>query len=1157
MKTLRHYHIAFVLFLTFFFLLPPLSLSGAASISTENGLTLSFASNGDLNGFKIKDNNLLRYEKTGGFYVRDMGPVPSEGFTNGGFESEKGWSLGEKWYRDWKETHEGKWSVKLEMPGSVMHNSGQLLSEKISVKPEREYLLTFSLKIKKLSGNGINLLINQYDRENKPLKELFHQVIKEPGSKEEDWFKVYHPFKTAKETSYITISFYSHKSLVILWLDSIELSIVGNSKHAKLSGEVKASGNEFLLYHGASEEKHLVVNATISGKGDFIRVDGTVEDFSGNDRALILSFQIPIEARGWTWWDDIQRKREIHEEECYNEFYTVGKDRYFSKLPLSCINNPNTSISIAVPLNMPRIFRISYCYDRGYELEFDFGLSKDTAKFPQKASFSFLIYSSDPKWGMRSALKKYYGIFPKFFEKRNEREGIWFGWLDPEKMRDPEDFGLMFDSTAVVGKSLIYDNRHKIYAFPYFEPYGIGISWSNVLDEDKHISPEIPYSKIKDRLEEIAINQEVKLFGSGVNLGKAALDSAYDDENGKLYIARYKPYLFSNPDPDLNGESYGKAILQELGYLFENPEIFYLKEKYAEKPFIDGCYIDSIVPWHWANKENYNKEQFKYADIPLVFSYKTRKPVQLSNFCNYELISHISDSMHEKGKLMLGNIWACNHTCFAHLFDIVGAGEYSSDQPDLHFHYLRSLSYQKTLSFTDRELTSPNLDIKEKEKRLKKCLAYGVFPGSYRWQKEGELELPRELYKKYIPLIQRISSAGWEPIPEASSSHPDIMVERFGPSKYRDLYFTLRNTSDSEKKITLRINTSSLDFKEGDIKNLIVEELLSGKELKSEALGNSLIVQVEISSENTKLLHISLKRRQLIKKLFEIKNELNIFSNSEISTYKTENLLTKCIAPEKNSESIIYYFDKEDGLADSRIVQMKNNSNGKIVQLRIPEFPVIPGEFYLLNLTYKASPQEITREGFLGYNFNIIYNLLKFLSSGYLPEISVRLLFLDHGNHVLDKETIYFNEFTYTDSWKDLDKYFIAPWGSKKVAIHIKIESNRTTLLLKDLRLYSRSNALESEREINHVEEIKSFIKENLISKDRNLINLINELLVILEKDNSNEADINKQLSLFREQLIQFEKMFIFMSADKSLNKNNDILRFLWRLKIINSIISP
>ena len=236
---------------------------------------------------------------------------------------------------------------------------------------------------------------------------------------------------------------------------------------------------------------------------------------------------------------------------------------------------------------------------------------------------------------------------------------------------------------------------------------------------------------------------------------------------------------------------------------------------------------------------------------------------------------------------------------------------------------------------------------------------------------------------------------------------------------------------------------------------------------------------------------------------------------------------------------------------------MKNNSNGKIVQLRIPEFPVIPGEFYLLNLTYKASPQEITREGFLGYNFNIIYNLLKFLSSGYLPEISVRLLFLDHGNHVLDKETIYFNEFTYTDSWKDLDKYFIAPWGSKKVAIHIKIESNRTTLLLKDLRLYSRSNALESEREINHVEEIKSFIKENLISKDRNLINLINELLVILEKDNSNEADINKQLSLFREQLIQFEKMFIFMSADKSLNKNNDILRFLWRLKIINSIISP
>jgi len=1108
-KFLKRHYIRSFLFLFIFLILSPLSFSSYNSLSTEDGLTLSFSTNGDINGIKIKENNLSIKEGMGGFYVKDMGLIPIKDFKNGSFESDKEWNFGDKWYRDWKEAHDGKWSVKLEMPGSKKSNSGELLSNKISVESERQHLFTFWIKIKRFKGNGLNIMINQYDKNGQPLKELFPLIIREPSAKEEDWFKVYLPFKTNKEASYISISFYVPESFGILWLDDIDISMMGDLEPIKLSGKVIASGYESLTYQGISEKGQFAVNATFSRNEDFIKVDGTVEDLSGNDRAIILSFRIPIDARGWVWWDDIHRKRNISEKECYNDYCTIGKERYFSKLPLSCINNPNISLSFALPLNKPRIFRISYCYEEGYKLEFDFGLSKDTVKFPRKANFSFLIYSSDPKWGMRSSLKKYYQIFPEFFKKRVKREGIWYSHLDLEKMKDPEDFGFMFDST--IGRTLLYDNMHKIYTFLYFQPYGTGFPWPDALKKDKGgISPEISYSEIKERLKDMAINKEVKfpwVPGRELNLGKAALNSAYEDENGRFYIEReapYSPYLFSNPDPDIEGESYGKSVIQALDYLLAKPEDFFLIEKYAEKPFIDGCYIDSIVPWYWSDKENYRKEQFKYADIPLVFSYKTRRPIQLSMFSNYELISEIANSMHQKGKLMLGNIWACSHTFVAYLFDILGAGEYSCDQPDLHFHYLRALSYQKTLSFADKDLTKPDIPFEEKEKRLKKCLAYGVFPGTYSWGKapwemKEKIELPRELYKKYIPLIQRISEAGWEPITEATSSHLDILIERFGPSKSKDLYFTLRNTSDVQRKITLKINISSLGFSPAQVKNILIEELLTKKEIKAKHLGNSILTQIEIPGKDTWLLHISNKEGHLRRKLEDIKNELTILSHGEISTYKTKNLLSESYRLGGDADSILNYFEEGEALIDSRNILMKNNSQEQIVQLRIPGISVKGGEPYHLSLTYKATPFEGKRPCIFSWCFSLIYRISKTLSYGYLPDISVDLVFTDPDNKILPRQTLSFYEFEETNSWRNIDKDFIIPQGVKEAIISVKLESNMMKLMLKDLRFYPSSNAAGTENEIKLVRRIKSFLNENLRVNGKNLINLTDEILALLE----------------------------------------------------------
>ena len=1160
MKILKKFRIDSIIFISILLFSSHPVFSSERSLLTKDGLDLFFSQDGDITGLKAKGNNLPVNSGKGGFYIKDMGLTPLTEFKNSGFETEEHWNFGEKWYRDWKEVHEGKWSVKLEMPGTIKYNSGELISDKISIEPEREHLLTFGLNIKKLKGDSLRILIRQYDQNGNFLKDPSHSIIKvirEPAIKEDNWFKVYFPFKTSKEVSYISLSFFGYECFGILWLDSIDISMLGDLESTKLSGKITGLGSESIFYQGRSEEKQIAIDATIKKNDDMIKVDGTVEDVSGNDRALILSFRMPIDARGWVWWDDIHIKREIKEKECYSDFSNVGNGRYFSKLPLSCINNSHTSLSYALPLDNPRIFRISYCYEKGYELEFDLGLSKSTAKFPQKASFSFLIYSLSPEWGMRSALKKYYQIFPEFFKKRNEREGIWFAWLNPEKIRDPEDFGLMFDET--IRGSLKYDNRHKIYTFPYFEPFGIIFPWPDNLKKDSGISPEIPYSEVKERLEDIASRKVVKFPGfpgPEINLLENAINCAYHDENGRFYIDRYKPYLFSNPDPDIKGESYSKAILQALDYLIEKPQDYYMGKQYGDKTFIDGCYIDSIVSWYFSDVENYRKEQFKYADIPLVFSYKTRKPIELSLFTNYELISDISASMHQKGKLMLGNIWAFCHTYFSHLFDIIGAGEYSSNRPDSHYQYLRSLSFQKTLSFQDIDLTKPNVDIKEKEQRLKKCLVYGVFPGTVSWEqnpweKKVEAELPRELYKKYIPLIQMITKAGWEPVTEAFSSHPEVLVERFGPSKTKDLYFTLRSISNERKKIVLNVNASVLGFSASEIKNFVIEELLTKKEIKPVHLGNSVLTPVEIDQHDAQLLHISSIEGHLMRKLEEIKTELTILSHGEISAYKTKNLLSGYYRTGGSADSIMVYFDDKENLSNTKYILMKNSSAADVVRLNIPKVPVKGGESCNLSLIYKTSQSEEGRKGFLS---STLYKIFKTLSYGYLPDMSIGIEFIDRDNKVLRGEAITFNEFIDANSWAHLDKNFIVPFATKELNVYVKLESNMTKLYLKDLRLYPKSDAAEAEKEMKLIGSVQSLLDENLRLKENNLISLIDEILRYLENNNYRQEDLTRKIDFFQKELMKFEENFKILAQSEPLSENKDVIRTLWRFEIINSI---
>jgi hypothetical protein len=95
-------------------------------------------------------------------------------------------------------------------------------------------------------------------------------------------------------------------------------------------------------------------------------------------------------------------------------------------------------------------------------------------------------------------------------------------------------------------------------------------------------------------------------------------------------------------------------------------------------------------------------------------------------------------------------------------------------------------------------------------KYMKRCLAYGMFPGFFSHNaSEGHyfsrLDLydrDRPLFKKYVPLCKLVAEAGWQPVTRARSSDPKVYVERFGGK-----YLTVFNDTSEKKAVVIAIES--------------------------------------------------------------------------------------------------------------------------------------------------------------------------------------------------------------------------------------------------------------------------------------------------------------------------------------------------------------
>jgi hypothetical protein len=580
----------------------------------------------------------------------------------------------------------------------------------------------------------------------------------------------------------------------------------------------------------------LELAATFTEQPDAIFCEGILRDTSGSDRAVVLSFALPLDATNWQWWDNLRVARRVDPKTAtfYAATIRYGTRGEHSLYPFCALNTDDAGIALGIPLDLPVIHRFVYdAAQKQLRVEWDLGLSPDGGtrdkghgtgqRQTSTAIFRFAIYALDePKWGMRAAADKFYRLFPESFRVRVKRFGIWMPFTDIAQITDFEDFGFAYHEGA---QNPDFNRRHGIYNFRYEEPWS---AWF-------FLPPDAPTDMTLEQLFAYPQKRE-----QHPNLAEIIKACGIQDEQGRFSMRTEKTdpvhwaggqtlYNFLvNADPDI-GRGEGRETRDGVTKAAVMDKTL---QTVLTDARLDGIYFDGFGEWVMPN-ENYRRDHWRVADFPLTFSWRTKRPTQLAAFGIYEYLAYAAEQLHAAGKLVMANGFGYGFPFHAHWVDVGGNEIRWTRQRDdfAFFDYRRVLAYRKPFlplnnEFFDREFTG---EIAEEYFRW--ALFYGFLPscfapgagafGNY-WNTPEFHNRDRHLFRRYVPLIVRLCEAGWEPVTHAWSDNERVLVERFGRWSDGNLHFTIHNASDQLQNAIIAIDAAKLGLKERDARNLTI-----------------------------------------------------------------------------------------------------------------------------------------------------------------------------------------------------------------------------------------------------------------------------------------------------------------------------------------------
>lgn len=545
-----------------------------------------------------------------------------------------------------------------------------------------------------------------------------------------------------------------------------------------------SAGSDFVCIEHAALGLRLDSEQTTSNRASFF--DVTLSDTTGRDRAVTLLYAIPFQGDGLRWLDNPRRSdlAEPQREYVNATSFKAGANGRLSRYPFGAVARGKTGLGLGIDIAHPAFYRVAYNSGAGeLFIAFDVAL---TPEQPQ-ARLRFCRFEFDENWEFRAALARYYVLYPDQFRRRITCQGLWMPFHKISTVTGWEDFGFRFKEGM---NETAWDEAHDIVTFRYTEP----MTWW------------MPMAKKLPRTYNAALAEAQRLADTGNVRALSLFTSGYHDESSS-----YTLRLIDRPWND-GGVWSLNAMPEIVGKIteFKNKWNAQVRQEHYGSGGLDGEYIDSSEGYV-TDELDYRRDHFAAATTPLTFATDSHKPALFRGLIAFEYILGIETDIHSMGRYMMANSTPSRLCWLAPLLDVMGTetnwnsnGNWSP-MSDENLLYRRAIAKSKPYCF----LMNTNFDAfsySRVELYMKRCLAYGMFPGFFSHNAaEGHYfsrpELynrDRPLFKKYIPLCRRVAEAGWEPITNARSSVPEIRIERFGKR-----YLTIYNDSAISRTATI------------------------------------------------------------------------------------------------------------------------------------------------------------------------------------------------------------------------------------------------------------------------------------------------------------------------------------------------------------------
>jgi hypothetical protein len=521
-------------------------------------------------------------------------------------------------------------------------------------------------------------------------------------------------------------------------------------------------------------------------------VDVTLRDTTGKDRAVTLAYTLPVEGDGWRWLAGPRRHEETRVPREYSVTTRVGGggNARLSRWPFAAVARGNEGWAIGIDMDKPAFYRVGYASGtRELFVTYDLGLTKERPS----AEVRLCLFPFDPAWGFRSALKEYHALFPDHFRCRTRKQGIWMPFAKVSAVEKWQDFGFRFKEGT---NETAWDDAHDMLTFRYTEPQ----TWW------------MPMAKGTPRTMAAALAQVKALAAKGDKRALAFATSAYHDEQGHP-VGQFHdtPWCDGvvwsmNTAPGIRGDvthfknCWNHTVVSNL----------YGADRKADQ---DGEYVDSSEGYV-TTAFDFRREHFAAMQTPLTFSRGSHSPAIFRGLVVYEYVRRQAEDVHGMGKLMMANGTPGRLCWLAPWLDVMGTetdwnrGGVWRPLSDEEMLYRRSMCGKKPYCFLMNTVFD-EFPYTLVEKYMKRCLAYGMFPGFFShnaseghyFSRPALYNRDRSLFKKYVPLCKRVAEAGWEPITLARSSDPKVFVERFGSR-----YLTVFNDSMERRTATLTLD---------------------------------------------------------------------------------------------------------------------------------------------------------------------------------------------------------------------------------------------------------------------------------------------------------------------------------------------------------------